>query len=42
MKPLITELEIEQVALDILSELKYKVIYGSDIAKRIKKMRSQI
>ncbi len=28
----ITESEVEQVALDILSELKYKVIYGPDIA----------
>jgi type I restriction enzyme R subunit len=28
----IIELEIEQVALDILSELKYKVVYGPDIA----------
>ena len=28
----IIESEVEQVALDILSELKYKVIYGPDIA----------
>ncbi|MDD5584451.1 MAG: type I restriction endonuclease subunit R, partial [Candidatus Omnitrophica bacterium] len=32
MRHSITESEIEQVALDILSELKYKVIYGPDIA----------
>src|SRR3990167_7080088 len=32
MTKLITESSIEQVALDILSELKYKVIYGPDIA----------
>lgn len=32
MNKIITESEIEQVALDILSELKYKVIYGPDIA----------
>lgn len=32
MSKIITESEIEQVALDILSELKYKVIYGPDIA----------
>lgn len=29
---IIIESEVEQVALDILSELKYKVIYGPDIA----------
>src|SRR3989338_5164358 len=29
---ILTESSIEQVALDILSELKYKVIYGPDIA----------
>jgi len=28
----ITESEVEQIALDILSELKYKVVYGPDIA----------
>ena len=32
MPKIITESEVEQVALDILSELKYKVIYGPDIA----------
>ena len=32
MPHIITESEVEQVALDILSELKYKVIYGPDIA----------
>ena len=32
MSKIITESEVEQVALDILSELKYKVIYGPDIA----------
>ena len=32
MQKIITESEVEQVALDILSELKYKVIYGPDIA----------
>jgi type I restriction enzyme R subunit len=32
MSRLITESSIEQIALDILSELKYKVIYGPDIA----------
>ena len=32
MPKVITESEVEQVALDILSELKYKVIYGPDIA----------
>ena len=32
MSRVITESEVEQVALDILSELKYKVIYGPDIA----------
>src|SRR3989338_3866095 len=30
---ILTESSIEQVALDILSELKYKVIYGSDIGE---------
>ena len=28
----ITESEVEQVALEILSELGYKIIYGPDIA----------
>ena len=32
MSKIITESEIEQVALDILSELGYKIIYGPDIA----------
>jgi len=32
MQKIITESSVEQVALDILSELKYKVIYGPDIA----------
>jgi len=32
MPRLITESEVEQVALAILAELKYKVIYGPDIA----------
>lgn len=32
MNKVIIESEVEQVALDILSELKYKVIYGPDIA----------
>ncbi len=32
MNKAIIESEVEQVALDILSELKYKVIYGPDIA----------
>ena len=32
MSHIITESEVEQVTLDILSELKYKVIYGPDIA----------
>ncbi len=32
MSKVIIESEIEQVALDILSELKYKVIHGPDIA----------
>ena len=32
MSKSITESEVEQVALDILSELQYKVIYGPDIA----------
>ncbi|MCX5704185.1 MAG: type I restriction endonuclease, partial [Candidatus Omnitrophica bacterium] len=32
MSKQITESSVEQVALDILSELKYKVIYGPDIA----------
>lgn len=32
MPKVITESEVEQVALDILFELKYKVIYGPDIA----------
>jgi len=32
MPKLITESQIEQVALDILSELGYKILYGPDIA----------
>ena len=32
MNKIITESSVEQVALDILSELKYRVIYGPDIA----------
>ena len=32
MSKAIIESEVEQVALDILSELKYKVVYGPDIA----------
>jgi len=32
MPHVITESEVEQVALDILAELKYKIIYGPDIA----------
>lgn len=32
MGHIITESEVEQVALNILSELKYKIIYGPDIA----------
>ncbi len=32
MTHIITESEVEQVTLDILSDLKYKVIYGPDIA----------
>ena len=32
MSKILTESEVEQVALDIFSELKYKIIYGPDIA----------
>ncbi len=32
MAKILTESEVEQVTLDILAELKYKVIYGPDIA----------
>ncbi|MBL7130391.1 MAG: type I restriction endonuclease subunit R [Candidatus Omnitrophica bacterium] len=32
MSKIITESEVEQVALDILSELGYKIVYGPDIA----------
>lgn len=32
MSKIITESSVEQITLDILSELKYKVIYGPDIA----------
>ena len=32
MKQPITESEVEQLALDILSDLKYKILHGPDIA----------
>ena len=36
MPKIITESEVEQVALEILAGLGYQVVYGPDIAKRIK------
>ena len=42
MNKLITESEVEQVELDILSELGYKVIYGPDIAMGSFKHRALI